>query len=79
MTDHEFIERTLLEAQDEIARLKEENYTNAMDALEMCWEIEKLPASEQQTKVSVMAASLHRRLNANALYNALAPAKKDGE
>ena len=29
-------------------------------ALELCWEIEKLPASEQQTKISIMASELHR-------------------
>jgi len=28
--------------------------------LELCWEIEKLPASEQQTKCSVMASELYR-------------------
>jgi hypothetical protein len=27
-------------------------------ALELCWEIEKLPASEQQTKISIMASDL---------------------
>ena len=32
-------------------------------ALELCWEIEKLPASEQQTKISVMASNLRSRLD----------------
>ena len=32
-------------------------------ALELCWEIEKLPASEQQTKISVMASKLRSRLD----------------
>lgn len=32
-------------------------------AMELCWEIEKLPASEQQTKVSIQASDLVRQLN----------------
>lgn len=32
------------------------------DALNLCWEIEKLPASERQTKVSMMAAELSRSI-----------------
>jgi hypothetical protein len=32
-------------------------------ALELCYEIEKLPASEQQTKLSVMASSLYQDLS----------------
>ena len=32
-------------------------------ALELCWEIEKLPASDQQTKVVLMASNLHRILS----------------
>jgi hypothetical protein len=35
----------------------------AQKALELCWEIEKLPASEQQTKVSVMASELRQALD----------------
>lgn len=31
-------------------------------ALNLCHEIEKLPASEQQTKCSVMASDLHQQL-----------------
>lgn len=31
-------------------------------ARELCWEIEKLPASEQQTKISQMASDLSRSL-----------------
>lgn len=32
-------------------------------SLELCWEIEKLPASELQTKVSIMASELSREVN----------------
>jgi len=32
------------------------------DALQLCWAIEKLPASEQQTKCIVMASALLQRL-----------------
>jgi hypothetical protein len=32
-------------------------------ALNLCYEIENLPASEQQTKVSVLATALQKRLN----------------
>lgn len=34
----------------------------AQQMLELCWEIEKLPCSEQQTKCSVIASSLHSKL-----------------
>src|SRR4051812_46977802 len=30
---------------------------------ELCWEIEKLPASEQQTKVSILASNLRQDLS----------------
>lgn len=32
------------------------------DFQKLCWEIEKLPASEQQTKISVMASDLYHLL-----------------
>lgn len=32
-------------------------------AIELCWQIEKLGASEEQTKCSVMASELHSKLN----------------
>ena len=31
-------------------------------ALELCYEIEKLPAGLQQTKVSILASELHREI-----------------
>ncbi len=31
-------------------------------SLELCWEIEKLPASELQTKVSLMASEIYQQL-----------------
>jgi len=31
-------------------------------AYELCLEIEKLPASEQQTKISIMASDLYRQI-----------------
>lgn len=43
---------------DALAALKE-------PALELCWEIEKLPASELQTKISVMASELFKKLPAH--------------
>jgi hypothetical protein len=36
----------------------------AFSVLELCHEIEKLPASEQQTKISVMAGEIYQRLKA---------------
>lgn len=36
--------------------------TITFKALELCWEIEKLPASELQTKLNLMANDLHRLL-----------------
>lgn len=42
--------------------VEDEGKTLRQEALELCWEIEKLPASEQQTKISVMASALRRRL-----------------
>lgn len=32
------------------------------ECLELCWEIEKLPASELQTKISLMASELSQKL-----------------
>ncbi len=32
-------------------------------ALNLCYEIEKLPASEQQTKISIMASDLHHKID----------------
>lgn len=43
------------------------------EALKLCHEIERLPASEQQTKVSIKAAALHQSLQ-RFLYE-----KCDGE
>lgn len=43
---------------DALAALKE-------PALELCWEIEKLPASELQTKISIMASELFKKLPAH--------------
>lgn len=35
-------------------------------SLQLCYEIEKLPASEQQTKVIIMASELHRLLSSDS-------------
>lgn len=37
---------------------KEEARALGQQALELCWQIESLPASEQQTKVSLLASAL---------------------
>jgi hypothetical protein len=36
--------------------------------LQLCYEIEKLPASEQQTKVSLMASELHQQYQSPEKY-----------
>lgn len=35
----------------------------------LCWEIEKLPSSEQQTKLSIMAHDLVERIDAAKMPN----------
>jgi ABC-type xylose transport system substrate-binding protein len=46
---------------------------------DLCCEIEKLPASEQQTKVAVMAGSLEKNADqiVDALRDALTPYRDD--
>ena len=46
----------------ELARDKEIGDLREM-ANNLCWHIEGLPASEQQTKISLMASDICRRLN----------------
>jgi len=43
-----------------LEKMMEEELTKK--ALELCYAIEELPASEQQTKIAVMASDLHGRL-----------------
>lgn len=45
-------------------QLKGENMETRLDhkALELCWEIEKLPPSKQQTELSVAASELYTLL-----------------
>lgn len=52
----------LVELAEENAR-REDMKCFAAEALLLCWAIEKLPASEQQTRCSVMASELQRKLN----------------
>lgn len=54
----------------------------AQDALELCWEIEKLPASEQQTKIIIMASNLYQMLEADEggkLLDSIEPSEKAKE
>lgn len=48
---------------------------------DLCVEIEKLPASEQQTKVVVMASNLHAKADqlVDALRDALIPYRDDNK
>lgn len=54
-------------------------HTIHKDIYDLCSEIEKLPASEQQTKVAVMAATLHTKADqlVDALRDALLPYRRD--
>ena len=48
---------------------------------DLCLEIEKLPASEQQTKVVVMAGDMHTKADqlVDALRDALIPYRQDNK
>lgn len=54
-------------------------HTIHKDIYDLCSEIEKLPASEQQTKVAVMAANLHTKADqlVDAIRDALLPYRRD--
>lgn len=51
-------------------------------ALELCWEIEKLPASEQQTELIIRASNLYNMLVADEggkLLDSIEPSEKAKE
>lgn len=52
---------------------KEPKMEISKKALELCWEIEKLPASEQQTKISQMANELRKEIENFAQPKLLCP------
>ena len=49
-------------AQSRVTVLLDERKTLAELSYKLCLEIEQLPASEQQTKCSIMASNLHMKL-----------------